>query len=403
MDSQPEALPAVGAYPSPGLADVLLAAADEARIPVEIRGDALLESADPVSAAIHFDLTPWLPYVKVAGTYVAFKVLDGAFGEVGAEVLRRFGRMVNDTVDRAPRKPFVDVMIHYDDGNKRTYHLPGVDKEAAAAAIPVDVGFEATHPLDNARFWHEGRWVGGHVALERERLGAPFMESAGARPRQETFAALQDLRALLGADLCYASRGRDIGIQLPAKTPTDTIEKALQIVRGHLPKSAVGLSNIRKHLVVEDALQADTHDVAAATSSSDTWPTSILTQLPDRLYAVCIDKHTKHRDEHTAIRYVGFAPASYALSDAHYLLTVDDVLSVLDNHLSLLLSTDDADPTKDVRLIPAVHDGKPYVTTEANDDLPNNLLQKRPLNRAEKLRLANPGPPIPGGGIKPAR
>jgi hypothetical protein len=87
MENETSSLPPIGVYPSPDIAEAVLEAAEVAGIQVEIRGDALLESADGVAAALHFDLTPWLPYLKGAAGAVAVTVIDGAVAEVGAEGL----------------------------------------------------------------------------------------------------------------------------------------------------------------------------------------------------------------------------------------------------------------------------------------------------------------------------
>jgi hypothetical protein len=151
--------PAIAAYPSLGLSEAILDAARDAGIVVEIRGFALLESADPPSAG-HFDLTPWLVYFTGVAGGLSSRILDGAVAEIGAELLRRFVQTVRDTIRRAPRKPFVTVRIDNLKGGRRRYNLPVVDLDAAAAAILEDVGLSASHPLDCARFWDEGRWIG---------------------------------------------------------------------------------------------------------------------------------------------------------------------------------------------------------------------------------------------------
>jgi hypothetical protein len=255
METEVSSLPPIGAYPSPGIAEAVLEAAEEAGIRVEIRGDALLESADGVAAALHFDLTPWLPYLQAAAGAGAVKVIDGAVAEIGAEGLHRFARMARAAVDRAVRKPFVDAVLHYGDRVDRAYHLPGRDTDAAAVAILQDVGLAAEHPLDRARFWDEGRWIGGKEWNERERQREPMREDAGSLPRRETFAALDDLRALFGAEVRYVSRGHDIGIMLPNKPKGETVEEGLFIIRRHLPNNAVGLDSTRKMIVVENALE----------------------------------------------------------------------------------------------------------------------------------------------------
>jgi hypothetical protein len=116
------------------------------------------------------------------------------------------------------------------------------------------VGLAAEHPLDRARFWDEGRWIGGQQWDERERKRPPLADGSSSLPRHETFAALEELRALFGAEVPYLSRNRDIGIVLPNKTNSDTVEDAIRVVRRHLPNTAVGLDATRKIIVAENAL-----------------------------------------------------------------------------------------------------------------------------------------------------
>ena len=254
VEKQIISLPAIGAYPSRQLTEAVLDAADEAGIAVEVRGDAILESADGIATALHFDLTPWLPVLQGAAAVIVYEVMEGAVGEIGAEGLRRFARMARGAVDRATHKPFVDAHIKFQDGSDRLYNLPGTDIEAAAEAILRDVGLAASHPLDRARFWDEGRWIGGHEWHEREREREPFQDSGAALPRRETFAALKELQALFGTEVRYLSRQDDLGVLLPPKTKSETIEAALGIIRRHLPASAIGLDSTRKIIVVENGL-----------------------------------------------------------------------------------------------------------------------------------------------------
>jgi hypothetical protein len=107
--------------------------------------------------------------------------------------------------------------------------------------------------------------------------------------------------------------------------------------------------------------------------------------MPAKLYAVAIDKHPNHEDPYTAIRYIGFASTGDA-AVVECIYSVAHVLSILHERSAQLASLDPDRPGTEVALKPGERDGKPFVTTEADEDLPNNLLKKRALTAAEIVK-----------------
>jgi hypothetical protein len=109
--------------------------------------------------------------------------------------------------------------------------------------------------------------------------------------------------------------------------------------------------------------------------------------MPAKLYTVAIEKHPNHDDPYTAIRYIGFARTGDA-PVAEYVYTVEKVLSILDEGSQQLVSLDPDKPGTEVALKPGERDGKRFVTTERDKDLPNNLLKKRELTPTDKVKAA---------------
>ena len=112
--------------------------------------------------------------------------------------------------------------------------------------------------------------------------------------------------------------------------------------------------------------------------------------MPAKLYAIAIDKHPSHEDQHTAIRYIGFASTGDA-AVVEYIYSVEHALRILDEGSEQLVSLDPDRPGTEVKLKPGDHEGKRFVITEADKDLPNNLLKKRDLTASEKVNAARGG------------
>ena len=109
--------------------------------------------------------------------------------------------------------------------------------------------------------------------------------------------------------------------------------------------------------------------------------------MPAKLYAVAIDKHPNHEDPRTAIRYIGFASTGDA-AVPECIYSVEHVLRILDEGSQQLVSLDPDRPGFEVALKIGDPNGKRFVTTEADEDLPNNLLKKRNLTPAEMVKWA---------------
>lgn len=247
-------LPPIYVSPSRELSNVAMVVARDAGLNVEQHGIALLKSAEP-PLVLNYDLTPWLAYLAGLAGALTPKIIDGAIAEIGAEMLRRFARMVRAAVKASPRRPSVTVRFGTDDG-RRAYHLPAIDLDAAAEAILADVGLATEHPVDRERFWDEGRWIGGNEWHVRQGRRPPFAQGGARLPRAESFAALAEIRAIFGTEIAFSSSGSSMGVPIPPNTPVEIVEQALSILRKHLPTSVSGVQATRSHdlLVVSDAL-----------------------------------------------------------------------------------------------------------------------------------------------------
>lgn len=252
MNKEP-ALPAIYATPSLSVRGALLDAAQDAHIDVEIRGFALIESWEP-TAAIHFDITPWIDWLRETGNYVGTKAVDGIIGIAAYGLMARFVSLVREAVRRADAKPFVDARVQIADGHRRLYNLPVADLDAAAAAILVDVGLDIADRQEDSRFWEEGRWTGTSEWRAHRRAKGEFVEWEAALPRPELFAALKELRELLGTELTYLSRDTDVGIRITRPSSVDVIDQCLRIVRPCMPNHIIGIDTTQRIIVISGAL-----------------------------------------------------------------------------------------------------------------------------------------------------
>ena len=114
--------------------------------------------------------------LNAAGTYVAFKLADGAIGEIGArgtrlliETLRRIPTAVRRFAELSTdRKTLVSVRAKAAGTQRRWYPLTMPDEEldAATFAILEDLGVPVDEVSNKNRFWTGSKWAGAREAME---------------------------------------------------------------------------------------------------------------------------------------------------------------------------------------------------------------------------------------------
>jgi hypothetical protein len=276
-EARGDARPAVVVHATPG-AEVLVAEAlREAGLEADIGDSAFAKSLEAPHSVLP-DVESWCraawPYVAPLAWPIGQKIYDGAVGEIGAEALhaiqdrlRRLGRAARTIAERSgERGAIVKVRAVDYRGEERTYFLPAEGVDAATEAILADLRVEVVGRPNSEREWvaDEECWAG-----VRDLLDAADAASAGGTaepapdptmylPTRETFAALEEVAALLGRAPTFEADALVPGamhVALPEGASDEDLREAVRVFGRHLPASVVGLDLLNGGIFVAASLE----------------------------------------------------------------------------------------------------------------------------------------------------
>jgi hypothetical protein len=149
-------VPTFDVWVSPGGEEIAQQAARDARITLNIKGSyAQKATGAPLTLILNLD-----ECLKYVGIYLGVRILDGAVGEVGAEISRRLAKLVRGFRTKSPTSNSA-VWVSAKDvaGVERRYILTMPDTDPAVNAILEDLGVPLVGKTGAQRAWVNGQWV----------------------------------------------------------------------------------------------------------------------------------------------------------------------------------------------------------------------------------------------------